>query len=109
MTLNEYQKSALLTASRKGEEIELIHRVLGLIGEAGEVAEKMKKVYRDQEGELRSDNIEDLKKEIGDILWYVATLADFFDISLEEIGQINIDKLASRQKRGKIQGSGDNR
>lgn len=109
MTLDEYQQVALLTASRKGEDIELAHRVLGLVGEAGEVAEKMKKVYRDDKGEVSAGVVKELKKELGDVLWYIATLADFFNISLEEIAQINIDKLASRQKRGKLGGSGDNR
>ncbi len=109
MTLDEYQQVALLTASRKGEDIELAHRVLGLVGEAGEVAEKMKKVYRDDKGEVSPEVVKELKKELGDVLWYIATLADFFNISLEEIAQINIDKLASRRKRGKLGGSGDNR
>ncbi len=109
MTFDEYQRLAMRTASRKGEDIELAHRLLGLVGEAGEVAEKMKKVYRDDNGKVSVKAVEDLKKELGDILWYIAALADFFDFSLEEIGQINIDKLASRQKRGKLSGSGDNR
>jgi len=109
MTLDEYQKAALKTASRKGQEGEFIHRVLGLVGEAGEVAEKVKKAYRDENGEISEQMLEELKKEIGDVLWYVATLADFLDMSLEEIGQINIDKLASRSKRGRLKGSGDNR
>ncbi len=109
MTFDEYQKLAMRTASRKGEDIELAHRLLGLVGEAGEVAEKMKKVYRDDNGKVSTRVVGDLKKELGDILWYIAALADFFDLSLEEIGQININKLASRQKRGKLSGSGDNR
>lgn len=109
MTLDEYQKSALKTASRKGEDIEMAHRVLGLVGEAGEIAEKTKKIYRDKKGMVDEAYVADLKKELGDVLWYVATLADYFDLSLEDIGQVNIDKLASRQKRGKLGGSGDNR
>lgn len=109
MTFDEYQKLALRTASRKGEDIELVHRVLGLLGEAGEVAEKMKKVYRDDKGKMSAEVVGDLKKELGDILWYITALADFFDVSLEEIGRINIDKLASRQKREKLGGSGDDR
>jgi len=109
MTLDEYQKVALRTASRKGEEVELVHRVLGLVGEAGEVAEKVKKAYRDENGVISKKLINELKKEMGDVLWYVATLADFFDVSLEDVGQLNISKLESREKRGKLKGSGDNR
>jgi NTP pyrophosphatase (non-canonical NTP hydrolase) len=109
MTLDEYQKLALSTASRKGEDFELAHRVLGLVGEAGEVAEKLKKIYRDKQGKVDDQFVDDLKKELGDVMWYIATLADFFDLKLSEIAQINVDKLSDRASRGKLGGSGDNR
>jgi NTP pyrophosphatase (non-canonical NTP hydrolase) len=109
MTLNEYQQAALLTSSRKGQHNEFIHRVLGVVGETGEIAEKIKKIYRDKDGQIAKSDVKELKKEMGDVLWYIATLADFFDLELEDIGRTNIDKLASRQKRGKLRGSGDNR
>ncbi|MCA9343017.1 nucleoside triphosphate pyrophosphohydrolase family protein [Candidatus Saccharibacteria bacterium] len=109
MTLNEYQKKALRTAASKEKHNEFFHLVLGLVGETGEIAEKVKKLVRDQNSDISKLDKKDIEKELGDVLWYVATLADFLDIKLEDIGARNIDKLASRQKRGKLAGSGDNR
>jgi len=109
MNLNEYQQLALRTAHPKDKKNEMFHLVFGLVGEAGEIAEKIKKVIRDKDSDFTDFDTVDLKKELGDILWYVATLADYFDIKLEDIGTGNIEKLASRQKRGVLSGSGDNR
>lgn len=109
MNLNEYQKLAKRTAAPKDKKNELFHLVLGLMGESGEIAEKMKKIVRDNASDFDALDKDDLKKELGDILWYIAILADYFDIELEEIGKKNIDKLASRLERGTISGSGDNR
>ena len=109
MNLSDYQQLALRTAAPKTKKDEIFHLLLGLVGEAGEIAEKSKKIVRDQKGDFAKLDLDDLKKELGDVLWYVAVLADYFDIPLEEIGKYNIDKLASRLERGKITGSGDNR
>jgi len=109
MNLNEYQQLALRTAASKDKKDEVFQLLLGLVGETGEVAEKAKKIVRDQGSDFSKFDKEDLKKELGDILWYLSTLADFFDITLEEVGQKNIEKLASRLERGKIGGSGDDR
>ncbi|MFY9228128.1 MAG: nucleoside triphosphate pyrophosphohydrolase family protein [Candidatus Microsaccharimonas sp.] len=109
MNLNEYQKLAKRTAAPKDKKNELFHLVLGLMGESGEIAEKMKKIVRDNASDFDKLAKDDLKKELGDILWYIAILADYFDIELDEIGKKNIDKLASRLERGTISGSGDNR
>lgn len=109
MNLNEYQTLALRTASPKDKKNELFHLILGLSGEVGEIAEKAKKVVRDNESDFSTLDLDDLSKELGDVLWYVAVLADYFDIPLESIGDKNIKKLASRLERGKIAGSGDNR
>lgn len=109
MNLNDYQKKALLTARGRAKHNEFFHLVLGLVGESGEIAEKVKKLVRDKNSDLDEFDVEDLKKELGDVLWYVAVLADFFDLKLDDIAQANADKLASRQKRGKLSGSGDNR
>lgn len=109
MNLNEYQQKALLTAVSKDRNNEFFHLVLGLVGEGGEIAEKVKKLIRDHDSNLAELDVDDLKKELGDVLWYVAVLADFFDLKLEDVAQTNVDKLASRQKRDKISGSGDNR
>lgn len=108
MTFQEYQAHALKTANDK-RPLEFYHRVLGLVGESGEIAEKVKKLLRDQNGDLASLDIEDMKKELGDVLWYIATLADFLDIALDDIAETNVAKLASRQQRGALKGSGDNR
>lgn len=109
MKLDEYQKLALRTAAPKDAHNNVFQLLLGLVGETGEIAEKAKKIVRDQGSDFSQFDKADLTKELGDVLWYVAVTADFFDISLDDIGQKNIDKLASRQKRGVLHGSGDNR
>lgn len=109
MTLNDYQKKALRTAAGKEKFNEFFHLVLGLVGESGEIAEKIKKLVRDHNSDLARLDKEDIAKELGDVLWYIAVLAEFLDLSLEEIGAKNIKKLASRQKRNQLGGSGDNR
>lgn len=109
MNLDEYQTLALRTASPKDKKDELFHLLLGLAGETGEIAEKAKKIIRDHGSDFTKLDLDDLKKELGDILWYVAVLADYFDLSLEDIGKKNIEKLASRLERGTLSGSGDNR
>ena len=114
--LNEYQNAALTTAIYP-TEYKILYPALGMNGEAGEVADKVKKVIRDtvivrdSTGaiNLPDDKKEPLAKEIGDVLWYCATLAHDIGYTLEEIAQMNVDKLASRQQRNKIGGSGDER
>jgi len=109
MNLNEYQTLALRTARSKQAKDELYHLLLGLCGEAGEIAEKTKKIIRDQDSDFSKLDTDDLKKELGDVLWHIAVISDYFDISLEQVGDANIKKLASRLERGKISGSGDDR
>jgi NTP pyrophosphatase (non-canonical NTP hydrolase) len=109
MTLDEYQTKALRTAADKTKHNELFHLVLGLVGEAGEIAEKLKKVVRDHNSDIAHLDKADITKELGDVLWYVAVLADHFEISLKDVGITNITKLADRQARGALAGSGDNR
>jgi NTP pyrophosphatase (non-canonical NTP hydrolase) len=109
MNLNDYQQAALLTAAPKSKHNELFHLLLGLVGETGEIAEKAKKVVRDHDSDFSQWDVEDLKKELGDSLWYIAVIADYFDVKLEEVAQLNIAKLADRQRRGVIGGSGDGR
>jgi len=109
MNLNEYQTLALRTANPKDKKNELFHLLLGLCGEAGEIAEKAKKIIRDQDSDFSKLDVDDLKKELGDVLWHIAVIANHFDIPLEDVGDTNIKKLASRLERGMIGGSGDNR
>lgn len=87
----------------------IVYLALGLNGESGEVAEKVKKIVRDQAGKLTDFDRVEIGKELGDVLWYLAMLAEELGISLEEVAQGNIDKLISRKERGVIHGSGDNR
>lgn len=109
MNLNDYQTKALRTANPRDRKNELFHLLLGLCGEAGEIAEKTKKIIRDKDSDFQQLDKDDFTKELGDVLWHIAVLADYFDIPLEAVGQKNIEKLASRKQRGVIGGSGDNR
>ena len=109
MDLDDYQRAALRTAAPRDKKNELLHLVLGLVGESGEIAEKFKKWVRDLDSDETRIDRDDVAKELGDVLWYVAVLADYLDLSLDDIGQANIAKLASRQQRGVLGGSGDNR
>lgn len=107
--MNAYQQAALRTAAPKDKKNELFHLLLGLVGETGEIAEKAKKIVRDHDSDFAQWDIDDLTKELGDVLWYLAVLADNFDVPLEEVAQRNIAKLADRQQRAVLGGSGDNR
>lgn len=109
MELDDYQRLALRTAAPRDRKNELLHLVLGLVGESGEIAEKFKKWIRDQDSDVSLIDRDDLAKELGDVMWYVAVLADYFDIPLDRVAEGNIAKLASRQQRGVLGGSGDNR
>ncbi|MGH7195940.1 MAG: nucleoside triphosphate pyrophosphohydrolase family protein [Candidatus Saccharimonadales bacterium] len=108
MTFDDYQKAALRTANL-GQKNELFHLVLGLVGESGEIAEKIKKWVRDQASDETKIDIDDLTKELGDVLWYAAVLSQYFEVNFNDVAARNIAKLADRQKRGAIKGSGDNR
>jgi len=104
MDFNEYQKESKRTW--RGETGEPFFRaILGLCGEAGEIAEKVKKSYRDN---FEIDS-EDMGKELGDVLYYITRTAEYYGLTLEEVAKMNIKKLADRANRGKIRGSGDTR
>ena len=100
MTFDEYQIKAKQTAIY---DHPIIYPTLGLCGESGEVAEKVKNHLRD------GTSLDELKKELGDVLWYLASIASDLNISLNDIALTNVEKLQSRMERGKISGSGDNR
>lgn len=109
MDLNSYQQSARTTARYPDAGRNPIYPTLGLSGEAGEVADKVKKVIRDRGGVFDDAVRDDLKLELGDVLWYVAQLASELDLSLEEVAEANLAKLSCRAARGRIHGSGDHR
>jgi NTP pyrophosphatase (non-canonical NTP hydrolase) len=109
MDCDDYQRAALRTARDKDAPDEFMHLVLGLVGEAGEVAEKVKKLIRDKDGDLGRLDRDDMAAELGDVLWYTAVLASFLGLSLDDVAQRNVDKLADRQHRAVLGGSGDNR
>ena len=108
MNFTEYQQEARKTAIYP-EEFKIIYTALGLVGESGEVAEKIKKVIRDKGGNFSTDDKTEITKELSDVLWYVANLAADLDIDLGLIAAVNLEKLRSRQERDKLKGSGDNR
>lgn len=108
MTLNEYQEGARKTAIYP-QETKIIYPTLGLTGEAGEVADKVKKVIRDNNQQFTDERKQAIALELGDVMWYIASLAHDLGYSLEEIAQMNLDKLASRMNRNQIHGNGDYR
>lgn len=108
MTLSEYQEKALSSAIYP-REYAILYPALKLAGEAGEVAEKVGKVLRDSGGVFSEDKKRELAKEIGDVLWYCAALASDIGFTMDNVGRMNIEKLASRKERGVLGGSGDNR
>ena len=112
LTLNEYQSMALETAIYP-EEFKVIYPTLGITGEAGEVSDKIKKLIRDKgyKGGLIEDtkDQEDIALELGDVLWYVATLAHDIGFTLEQVAMMNYFKLQKRKEQNKLGGSGDHR
>ena len=116
MDLNEYQKKALSTdVSGKGQtefeasDLAFLEQTLGLVGESGEFADKIKKILRDKDGKISNEAEVEIKKELGDVLWYIAVLARYVGADLEDVAKANIKKLADRKKRNVITGSGDSR
>ena len=106
MNFNEYQKLARSTAVYP-EEHKVVYPALGLCGEAGEVADKIKKTIR---GDSSLDEVTgSIAGELGDVLWYLAILADDLGVELEDVAKWNVDKLQRRMKNNKIRGDGDNR
>jgi len=110
MEMNAYQAAARETAIFPPSQ-GVVYTTLGLAGEAGEVADKVKKVICDGGGDFFKDPkiAEDIKRELGDVLWYVAVLSAELGHSLDEVASLNIEKLAARSQKGKLGGSGDYR
>lgn len=109
MDFSEYQVKASQFATYPAIGFNPTYPTLGLCGEAGEVAEKVKKVIRDDGSRFTPETIGAIELELGDVLWYAAQLANELNIDLGRAAQRNLDKLTFRQQRGTLQGSGDNR
>jgi NTP pyrophosphatase (non-canonical NTP hydrolase) len=110
MTFDEYQKLALTTAINDYEP--LMQRTIwamGVAGEAGEVVEKWKKIVAYDDGKVSDERLAELGKELADVVWYVAVMADSLGLSFDDIMAQNIEKLKSRKVRGAQKGRGDNR
>jgi NTP pyrophosphatase (non-canonical NTP hydrolase) len=109
MNFSDYQKLSRRTAGYPAIGHPVIYPVLGLVNEAGEVAGKIKKVFRDKGGEISAETRDALKSELGDVLWYIAQVCTELEIPLDDVAEANLAKLLDRQARGKIRGDGDNR
>ncbi len=112
MNFNEYQKLATRTSTilgERGAEHALMYFCLGLAGETGEVIEKIKKVIRNDNAIISHEKREQIKLELGDVLWYLSQVARIADISFDEVAKANIAKLADRAKRGVVKSEGDTR
>ncbi len=109
MNFNDYQTRSRETAQYPSIGHGVIYPTLGLTNEAGEVAGKIKKIFRDKEGAIGEAEHDALKAELGDVLWYLAQVCTELELSLDEVAESNLAKLLDRQARGKIKGDGDNR
>jgi len=109
MDFSDYQTRSRATAQYPSIGHPVIYPVLGLANEAGEVAGKVKKIFRDKGGAIGNAEKEALKAELGDVLWYIAQVCTELGISMDEVAEANLAKLLDRQQRGKIRGDGDDR
>lgn len=104
-----YQRESRKTWTLVHTDHPIVYPTLGLVNEAGELAGKVKKIFRDRDGVVSEDDREALKYELGDVLWYLAQIATELDLSLDEIASANLEKLFSRLERNQIKGDGDYR
>lgn len=113
MKFDDYQKKTkkydFFEATEILKQPGFIEKVLGLAGEAGEVADKIKKILRDKNGVVSDDDRAAVIKELGDTLWYIAAISRYLGVPLSEVASINIDKLESRYQRNRLHGEGDER
>jgi NTP pyrophosphatase (non-canonical NTP hydrolase) len=107
--LDDYQRQSRQTWSLIQTDHPIAYPTLGLANEAGEVAGKVKKIFRDHQGEVTPEDREALKQELGDVLWYLSQICSELDLTLSEVASANLEKLFSRLERGQIRGDGDNR
>lgn len=113
MRFNEYQaKAAKFDLFPRGRDLSgngFVEKVLGLAGEAGETADKVKKVLRDHNGVVSDEDHDAIMLELGDVLWYTAMVATYLDLSFDDVAQANIRKLDERRQNGTLHGEGDER
>jgi NTP pyrophosphatase (non-canonical NTP hydrolase) len=109
MTLNDYQVAARRTAIYPNKGSNLNYPALGLAGEVGEYCNKLKKVYRDDDGVLTEEKRQALIRELGDCLWYIAASASELNVVLSEVAYLNLMELRNRSEKGKLHGTGDDR
>lgn len=119
MNFNEYQEKAgkfdtfsyetFMAEGARVNHLGILEKVLGLAGESGEACDKIKKIIRDENGEVSHEKRKELAKELGDVLWYLAMVSKYLCVEFEEVAKMNIEKLQDRFERNKIHGSGDNR
>lgn len=106
---DKYQKECKKTAIYPTVGETFVYPLLGMVGEAGEVSEKIKKLFRDDQGKLTPARKAEIVKELGDVLWYMAQLSTELGIRLSDVAEGNLEKLASRLNRNTLHGDGDNR
>ena len=106
---NAYQRESRKTWHLIHTDHPIVYPTLGLVNEAGEVAGKVKKIFRDKSGEISAEDRESLKYELGDVLWYLTQICTELDLTLQQVAEANIEKLFSRLERNQIHGSGDHR
>jgi NTP pyrophosphatase (non-canonical NTP hydrolase) len=114
MNFNDYQKQAITTDTFGGKmdnlsDFGFLEKAFGLVGEAGEAAEKLKRIFRERRGELSDEDKHELIKEFGDVLWYISALSHYLGVTLDDVASQNLEKVLSRKQRGQTYGSGDNR
>ena len=109
MNFKDYQQIVKKTSIYPDQGNNVAYATLGLAGEAGEVADKVKKLIRDSNGILTPDKRKEMIKELGDVLWYLTACASELGVDLEEVAQQNAEKVKDRKVRGVISGEGDNR
>jgi NTP pyrophosphatase (non-canonical NTP hydrolase) len=110
INFKEYQTRAFTTAIYPGKgQGSFTYPALGLSGETGEICEKLKKAIRDEGGVISPERRAAIKKELGDLLWYLAALSTELGLELQQVAEENLAKLAQRQRTGNIHGDGDNR
>ncbi|NCF68223.1 MAG: nucleoside triphosphate pyrophosphohydrolase family protein [Anaerolineaceae bacterium] len=104
-----YQQESRKTWNEIPMDHSIVYPTMGMVNEAGEVAGKVKKIFRDRGGKITNADREALKQELGDVLWYLAQICTELDLSLQDVAETNLTKLFSRLERGQIRGDGDNR